>query len=491
MLQEKPKWYSGKYDSVKQYIVLKHYLTGNYSQEQNSNLLTPSEEQMYRRYITSMRVEMVYAGKIVVTDAQWYDGRIFSLMCKIPNEFSDFTKAMTINKEENQYLFEIKRRPDHIYNMRRKKFEYSSLTPLTSKNLSESHFSDLMNHSGPNLSIESGITYSQYLKVLKQYIEKDEDPNCISYYNQFAERLQLLEGIDEGFYSEWENNNALPTLFNTSPSGTGQSYREMLLQRINDWGNEHETAEKKVINECCINIRSALESNFPNRSIIKENVDRIQKIEDDAKPKYKEFMSFFDLVYNNGIAKQHNCCNNDAAGYNKGIDREKEKKELELEIIEIPPVVFETIGACSWDEFISIVTKEDDFPAKREQWLMDYKNYCEKPTNDLKEIAHRSLMELANTFISHFTSIKKDIVNRSYLYGIDSMHLYDRERMHRMPLIGGTCNDDQIEANDVSIFFPNMNSKRGQLIVLCTEKNDTVVDTLINPGQAMLEKLID
>ena len=79
------KLLNGKYDSTKQRAVL---LQGN-------------RWLNYRRYTTTMRLEMLLTGGVLVTDAQFYDGLYFSWMAR-NNEIADFIKFAN-----NTNLFKI------------------------------------------------------------------------------------------------------------------------------------------------------------------------------------------------------------------------------------------------------------------------------------------------------------------------------------------------------------------------------------------------
>ncbi len=231
-------------------------------------------------YSDRFKIETLFLGKTVMTDAQFFDSTFLHGMSDVDlNGFFTFVG-------KNGCL-EIRHRPDLIPNMLGKSFLFSSIP--------EQPLADAISQIGSNLrgKIE-GDSMRAYFKAVEENAEGKLD-SILPAYERFKNRLMQMD--------EWRGK--LASLFvkwgtprpEEIPDMRGYKDLPDVMKRERDKWIRF-VQNKLVLNSDVQNaVLNELNKDYPNASIIKDLSD--------GSDQYKQFYRSFRLYYNIGLASQH------------------------------------------------------------------------------------------------------------------------------------------------------------------------------------------
>lgn len=455
---EELRYFSGKYDSVKQKATLKSI----------DGAEDKAWESLYLYYTAILRMEMLFTGKIVIPDAFWYDGAYFASMVKNKVEFTGFQEFLKVYP-----LVEVRRRPKYVRSMFAKPFEFSSLIQNPSM---EGSFAQSVYQFGSNLgkalkdNMEE-ISMADYTKRLVSYIRAENS----AYLDQCKEFIERLNGLDRALgvqFCEWENLNAVPEVFDMpsiyDETSHSESNRNVLIELMNTCASDY--PELKELS-AMFSREMGSKGKFPNRSCI---IDVIRKIKDTVLSDDRRFQDVyerFNLVYHMGMAKQHRCDLLDLMDDKNASKRILDQgKQIEREKA-IPKDLLVNIAGCPWSEFHKVFSK-NDFLTTRYNWLNSLRTARNSQTTDNINHAEGALLRFADHIIKAFPNLQNAVYNASLFYDRQNGDLY----------VSCGSNEYDILGNDVCIAISNSdNNSRIVRVRSTVNKNlaDQVLDTLI------------
>lgn len=444
----KKGWYSAKYDSTKQSEVM-------------------GKKNGMLKYKTSIRFEMLLAERIVITDAQWYDGLFFAEMTAQNNgeEFNEFIKFLLegVNCGDKNLLPLTIRRRDKYPTMFRNSFWFSS---IQNPNLQEFIF-HIWDENEDNKT-EVLKTLDSYLNYLEDKLNEKQELELIKDFEKFKIRIKTLDSVDERLFIPWGTEKYMSDYIKEA-----KPRLEEILSKLN-----LEYIEKQVnIIEEEINKAS------PSRSKINDSINEIKRIKKQD-TLCEQFMHEFDNSYNCAIALQHECEYYDlydailSKKYNEGS-----VKSFDLNSYEFPAPVLEYLGVMTWEEF-GKVYYDENIMEKRKQWLSDF-------DSGVVETTRRSFSEYVNCIIRKANEIGIWLTNESVFYKASgTLRFIDGQDMGKM--VGGAASDNFIESNEICFYLGGKLSdkQKNQIIRYgSTEEVDKWFDTVFAPIESiMIEK---
>jgi hypothetical protein len=231
---------------------------------------------------SKLKSDMIFFGKIVLTDAQFYDSPLLHMMND--NEFSAFKKFV----QESDGAIEVRCRSNTLPNMFAKQFRYSSVR--------HPGLSDALYDIGGTLSenyCNVRNTASSLVTAIKAY-GGGRLSGLESEFEEFASRLCKLDELRKDCpqaFIEWGvavDERAYTQPYFANLPAVMKEKREYLLCRLRYFA-ELELLEKAKIESVENELRKT--SGFPNASVIKTNAPTF----------FREFRHW----YNIGIASQH------------------------------------------------------------------------------------------------------------------------------------------------------------------------------------------
>jgi len=461
------KWYSGKYDSMKQAACLQgcKYEKHNFMQ----------------KYSASMRFEWFFTGQLTITDAQWYDGTYFSELSKS----EDFKYFINFAKQDN---FLIKERSERSMSMLASDFKFSSINNL--------EFKDIIEKIGGNikkLKEKDDNQWKMIVETPQSYVSHIRDAVDNNYsgcsviennLEEFADsfmRLHFLTGHvserPEAIYSKWNNRDALPIIM--------ERFRDDLKSRIEDIEKHAfkyiDPAQYMTDTE---NIRKNLDERFPNRSSIINSVKslKIESIKNDVSLwQIDNFVNTFNFIYNYGLSKQHTCDNYDGSDIDSKYEEDMiNHYDIHKSFLEdsVPYRIANSIEKMSWGDFDELVRSSSSLLISRNKWIEEYSMLAQRPTRRKFTQARRALHDLINSIYNAMPNMYDE--KNEYL-------VIDREKSLAYVANGSDLND--LFGNSI-IIVCNDDTQTGKLICLRSGNKmvDPVIATLISKGENMIQR---
>jgi hypothetical protein len=352
---------------------------------------------------SKLKSDMLFLGKIVLTDAQFYDSPLLHMMKE--DEFSAFKRFVW----ESNGAVEVRCRPNTLPEMLGKQFRYSSVRC--------EKLSDALYSIGETLGENGGSVTENSATSLVAAIKEYSDGRLYgveSEFEEFAARLcQLAEFRKDNAQSfvEWdvavnERLNTrqdfadLPAVMNTK--------REFLLGRLRDF-------EKLLKEENITKIEKELKktSGFPNASVIKAQSCNAP-----------EFFREFRHWYNIGLASQHfadSPCLFDCENLNINKNSENTASSNEASsffVLNVDGGKYEELFRSRWSDFILHFT---DVTTTRDAMWGAYKaGNAEDYKAAIEEYISKACMPLICESISRIESLFNDREINSTTAGVST-----------------------------------------------------------------------
>lgn len=434
--------YSCKYDSTRQ------------------RSLIFSNTKNYNKYTISMRLEMLLASTLVITDAQWYDGLYFSKMIQ-NGEFDDFISFVSKATNVEQLPLHIRRRKS-VLNMVLNPFWFSSIENEELQSYLYSLYSTNIFDRCKNKGV---IDFDEYFGLLETEINKNKS-NLKDAFENFKYRFSLLHNrTPEKLFLEWGEHQYIP--------------EDMLRAKV-ELGRLLDKNSKEVNYSKINNIKILLGKDFPPRSEVKNSVNELTnmpKIDGTSFAEY--FMAVFDSYYNFAIAKQHNCrfyglYDNFAISKNRDMPS---YTYCEINKTTLPSLLFDGLELLNWNEFGTIYYNPDII-RKRNKWLKAFEH---EDGDSIKKI----LAEYINLIMQKIYEIKPQIVNNSVFYKIsDSKRFVNIEIDDDGNVVSGLNPVECKDSKNFCFFSNNVNEnlKNNQIVRYATiDSGIEIFDTIIAP----------
>lgn len=339
-MSELKGWYSGKYDSVRQ----------------KKAICEGEIKAGVVKYQTSLRMEMLLYGLVVITDVQWYDGLFFAYMAREnKGEFKNFIKFILEGFGKNAVPFAVRRRKSYM-EMFKKPFFFSSII-----NEELQKFIYNIYNGKQEKTEEICSSMGSFLDFIEKELKTNGNKTLLEDFKQFRSGIELLDAIDEKIFIPWEEGNKAYI------SEGMKAAEPELLDLLEKYAQSGSFSTKKYIDD----IKEELKKEFPNRSTIKSKVKSLAGNLDNSQLEEK-FMHIFDHYYNSAIAKQHNCKYFDFYEAVSDCKFNNENREsVFMDTQSFPKEVICYLGKMSWLEFGSLFYN-DEIIAKRNKWLAEF-----------------------------------------------------------------------------------------------------------------------
>ena len=363
--------YSCRYDSTKQ----------------RSLILANSEN--YKKYTISMRLEMLLAGTIVITDAQWYDGLYFSRMIQ-NGEFDDFIGFISKEINVGQPPLQIRRR-NSVFDMFKKPFWFSSIENEELQSFLYGLYSTDIFDKYNDKNINESLDFDKYFNLLEDETNKRKE-NIKDSFEMFRNRFSLLhKQTPEKLFVKWGEHSYIP------------EYMLMARNELYDLLNKNNVEN----NYSKIDRIKKLIEDKSSRSEVLSNINELIKMPKINDVNFAEyFMSVFDSYYNLAIAKQHSCKFFDVYDYHN--IKCKDDVQLEIDKENFPQVLFKYLGNLNWKKFGEIYYNQD-IKDKRDELLKAFES---KNHHSIK--MNRS--EYINLIMQKIYEIEPSIINDYIFY---------------------------------------------------------------------------
>jgi len=375
-----PRFFGGHYDSMKQASV-RDYIYQKISP--NSDIRPQQEMQKFldSAYTARMRLDILLAGDIVITDAQYYDGTFFHILAN-----SDFLEACSTLKPEKK-VFEIRTRAGGLLSMVNKRFTFSALSSDTvRKEVNQTVDGVLEKNKERSRDFQSAEhAFRTYISALDKSIKSE--------FQGMAENILSLEkDTPTWMFGSWDPKRDI---------------RECRKQALQDLPFKYPFGENEEADEVLKMIQQELSKDW-NRTQIWESVNKFRNsrsvLQDSTKDDpVEQVWAWFMKLYNRAAAYQHECNCLDVGedivySYTdtKADDeyRRRIEKELSGDILEgLTMSVGEVVAKETWKEFFHRINTEP-IKSTRQTWrnakvtalnmppLMQ-KTYLLKPLNNL------------------------------------------------------------------------------------------------------------
>ena len=446
-MDERKGWYSSKYDSTKQLSVM----------------CGKGGDIKYR---TSLRFEMLLGGMVVITDSQWYDGLFFSKMAtendgKELKEFIEFALYGLNNGGSDLVPFTIRRRDEYVYRMFGKAFLFSSVSNAEVRTYIQNIWEGCTEEIKPICAtIESYLNYVDFKIKASRFEHSAEEK-----FESFKKGLAALDKVDERLFISWNKSNYMQSCIG--------EVKTKLIELLDSLSLSYFSDEIKII-------KYQLEQPYPNRSIIKYNIDRIRN-NGDVGDVCNRFMHIFEDKYNNAIALQHECRYYDlydAVSASEG----DENTCIKVDTMKFPAPILDYLGAMTWEEFGRIYYDEQ-IVEKRKKWLSDFDSGKE-------EEIKRSFSDYVDCIMKKVNKIGIWVMEESIFYRASGTErVFDSEYLGKM--IGGAASDNLLDANEICFYLNDQLSKSDENRILrygSTEAASQWYDTVFAPIESIIKK---
>ena len=457
------RWYSGKYDSMKQ---------------RDCRLACVSEDSFMRRYAATMRLEWFFTGKLVVTDAQWYDGTYFKNLCAEP----DFEHFINFAEKSN---FEIKEREDYSMSMVAGGFEYSSVfdTDLSAAFDEINEELKYIKKSDPDqfrLIASSPVSYTDFLE---SFINK-EYSSAMCEFDKFKNaflRLQFIEGRKAkqrpSIFSGWTNRNSIPDVM--------AMCNEKLIKSILEGARELAVVQPYKAYEKPLNcILDQLGKSYPQRGEIVKAINRLNALAGKrgvSNERFKVFLNRFNFYYNYALARQHTRESYDGSDLNSAAEeRIMNLYEMHDSLIniEVPGAMDAILGNLSWEAFDDMLAQNRGIMDEREKWLDSYNVATINPTSGNVDSAKNNLRKYIDVLANSIEGLRK--------YVLHNYAVLDRGETPGIYIAGGS--DLDCLFGDSLLVLCGQGDQNGKLVCMNLSPGapDPVVTSIITRGDAMI-----
>lgn len=324
-----PRFYGGHYDSTKQKDVRDHII--------RDEGIQIWREELKQRYTARLRLDILLAGNVVITDAQFYDGLFFQSLVdtgSLREDFFDFLKHS--RAEMDAPLVEVRRREGGLDKMLGRPFIFSSLITRDAKDTVKSTMAEVL--SAMPESERRGKNWQDFLDLVDEHIEKPAVKDALG---EIRELLSYLNEAPQQIFVEWEplRVSAFPQLIESAKQETNFS--------VPTTGNNE-------INDTLTRIDAEMQKDFPNRSNIEQWINTCKNSDPSDYNRQKMLTDLWNAVcqvYNTAIADQHRCTSVDFGETDlQGSDAGSLVESLSNELISV-------IAEEPWEEFLKHLTK--------------------------------------------------------------------------------------------------------------------------------------
>lgn len=420
------RWFSGKYDSVKQKFVSIKYDPAR----------SDAKDDLLRMYTASLRNEMLFYGMVVVTDSQWYDGRYFARLTEHKTEFDLFKDLVS---DVDMPLFQIKRDPFYFERIFSNEFEFSSLPgDGAAPSPQVVYLKDFAKRNKERIIAANGC-FTKYFDLLRNDV-----PSEFSFdFDLFETHITSLDRMPDTVFSNWTPSVSGPSyihlVFNgVRTDGTGRTNIQYIVETyLAHWCDDAYGEDFTELSECKTKIEKLLLEENPNRTAIKEQIDRSKKKRD--YPIYDDLLNFLNFLYNNAFARQHQCDLFDAVEIGEMLVRDK---DIEIRAMSLPIEFFYCISKASWEEF-SAFLHIPKIRAARNAWLAQYKVCQNNPNPDERERALEKLEKYMDEIKTIFYGESLGINKEEYAFDVETGQI----------LIAGSSSTDILTDNESCCFF--------------------------------------
>lgn len=470
-----------KYDSMKQSYVLTQ---GN-------------REYNYRCYNGSLRFDFLLFGKIVLTDAQFYDGMLFVQMIE-HGEFEDFIQCVY-----DYDCLEIRKRTDEsetkdfVFRMYGNPFYFSSSFSYEFAKEVEDTMKKLQKEDE-----EHKKKVCKNIDTFWEYINEGFNPQNVPDTNRFHDKImamkneyQLFDDVYDELFKPWKKIEFYPLFLSLME-------QENNFLKVCDIARNIEKICKAAGPSCrrLIDACEHAEDNFENmrkfrtavtKDYIGDILNQRNKLDEDSskmvKSKCDEITDLFNYTYNKVLAIQHEC-----RFFNSYIYQQSAFTSNKDEItIKFDRHALDYICNCTWKDFYNLLNDQEISEAgDRLNFLLNQAAYEEDSVNraDSKEI--ESALENLNRAVKNYCvkysgKVGEDKVHRLFNAAAKSTEYYACEKLafYKGPyrFIGNGVKLEMDQSNDWGIFIPNTNEGPKMYHIYFEEKPDIRFNTIVSP----------
>jgi len=470
--------YSSKYDSTKQRYVYDD-LSKNLNQETS---YCDTLKDLYLRYSVIMRLEILFGGTIVITDAQYFDGLFFHGLTLDKDNFNQFRQFVThINEKQMSPLIEVRVRENLLQNLFCKKFDFSSIL--------NQELHDAVYHACGVVQKLPNVNEINSIECVFENIEKvmerkdfNKEHLVVSEYNDFKCHIIDLYNSSKELFKTWkkENIRSLPNVFSLHKA----TLHDMLdnIFKINDKYNKNTDTRDKLYYE--------IQQDYPNRSKVKKYCIEFSDLyhmnwSELSQPNlFRDFYIRFDKVYNMGIAEQHECKRIDISSSQLGEIKIKYNRNNETKLINnMQKHLIDSIGGCSWGDFMEIYLS-NNFAESRENWLKALTDLSRNHSKNDLLYANRSFERLCMRIQFEFEKRNK------HLLWMDTA-FYNQQKRQIYPSLGNL--DFNIDSVDIGLMFDDFQNDYGIYRIVSNndydDNNSTTYGTLLHVKKDFLHEM--
>lgn len=476
--------FGNKYDSMKQRYIL----------------MRGDRQYNYNRYNTSLKYDMLLWGKVTITDAQYFDGMLFTQMIE-NGHFCDF-----IHCAYKHDGLEIRRRRSNsdelILKLFGKNFFYSSIQSYEMAKKVEKRSRDLLKYSE-----DEKKKYCKDIDSLWNFIGKEQE------FEEYSEQIELMKkwyntlfNVHKGLFKEWEaieGEGFEEKYYKFLKDGDSFNKAIEITEGINSYTISISSQCEEII-EKCINYEKEFSdvSGFRTGVLI-SNIDKIIQKAYQAKNKNQiskeDFKNIcdacnyltneFNRAYNKVLAIQHKCR---FIEYSNKSNPVFDGSSQETEYIKFDKEALNYISACSWKEFDKLLSDRCIQEARNELFNIlekgaDNKDFSEAISSSQLKAAYDKL----DKAVSNYCSKAADSMENKPEYSIFDI---DAESTNYFTVRGNKHHDGDLyfigcgselmenKNNDLGILIPNMESGPKLFCIYFDERPGDKIDSIICPA---------
>jgi len=328
---QSPRFYGGHYDSVKQGYVRD-------ALNNDPNKAAPWQPQLIERYTARLRLDILFAGSVIITDAQFYDGAIFHELMAEENARKDFLNFLRVTAGQQSPLIEVRRRAKGLGAIVFKPFKFSSVASnKVSREIREAM----------QKAKDAGVTetFTSVKQAFQEYANYADNNNTKIAIEELAERLLYLDNIPAGIFREWDSARNIVDGFKLAKAEYKFLSKDKKDFEIPRWGN-------REVDEVLEKVDVELQKDFPNRSEI-ERLVRDAKVNNPAHADWlNSLYGAINQIFNRAFAYQHVCNCMDLGDAPASLSDFGEPFDL------LSPQLIEDLGTQSWKEFLHKITHD-------------------------------------------------------------------------------------------------------------------------------------
>ena len=336
------RYYGGHYDSIKQ-----AFIRNSLNQPDSP----PSFFHFINRYVARLRLDMMFAGNTVITDAQFFDGPLFHAIVSQPALRNDFFHFLALMGNLHAPLFEIRLRPGGLIHFLSKPVIFSTLNTEYEKN----SIYTAMQLGRKKAKKPYNTLSSVHDSIIGNLMDSTLEPSVERLFGG----LKILNQAPSCVFIEWSKNISFKRAVSRA--------KEEIRFKVTMTGAEE-------LDSTLTNIALEMQKPLPNRSYI---YDLIHK----ARSSYEAYPTYVALlndiwiqvcqIFNLAFAFQHNCYQ---------VDRgEAESRLLVNTSIDecLSPGLIAAIAEEPWVEFYKRLSK-DPIKTHWSNWRLSFGNQVGK-----------------------------------------------------------------------------------------------------------------